>query len=107
MEEIVLSICIPTYNRGHRALALVSELRGLLDTYDNIEIIVSNNGSNKHIEGYEAIEKMCIDRLRYHKFDENQYFWGNVNQVLKMAKGRLHYLSVMKITLKWKIWIII
>ncbi len=88
MEEIVLSICIPTYNRGHRALALVSELRGLLDTYDNIEIIVSNNGSNKHLDGYETIEKMCIDRLRYHKFDENQYFWGNVNQVLKMAKGR-------------------
>lgn len=86
MSRPFISICIPSYNRGHRALKLVNEL--LEYTYDEpLEIVVSNNGSTKNIEGYETIKSMKDERIVYHEFDENHQFYGNLNQVIKMASG--------------------
>lgn len=83
---MLLSICIPSYNRGHRALALVKEL--LLLPYGNdLEIICSNNGSDKNVEGYEQLRELKDDRFVYHEFTENQGFVGNVNQVIRMSRG--------------------
>lgn len=86
-KNILLSICIPSYNRGGYAL---KNVRHLLDMcYDSeIEIILSNNGSTENIEGYEEIKKIKDSRLRYHEFDENAGFAGNVLQVLRMAQGK-------------------
>lgn len=52
-----------------------------------IEIICSNNGSDKYIEEYREIKKIKDKRLRYHEFASNQGFAGNVNQVIKMSRG--------------------
>lgn len=83
---MLLSICIPSYNRGHRALALVKELLEL--PYGNdLEIICSNNGSDKNVEGYEQLRELKEDRFVYHEFAENQGFVGNVNQVIRMSRG--------------------
>lgn len=85
-NDMLLSICIPSYNRGQRALSLVKQLLAM-DYGDAIEVIISNNGSVKNVEGYEQIEKIQDKRLHYHKFAENQQYWGNFNQVVKMSQG--------------------
>lgn len=86
MSKPFISICIPSYNRGHRALKLVEELLGY--SYDeSVEIIVSNNGSTKNVEGYEQIKSIEDERIVYHEFDTNHQFYGNLNQVIKMASG--------------------
>lgn len=83
----MFSICIPSYNRGHRAYELVSELLDKNDNSRQIEIICSNNGSEKNREGYEALRKIQDERFVYHEFASNQGFAANVNQVIQMAQG--------------------
>lgn len=86
-ENILLSVCIPSYNRGEQALQNVTHLLGLC--YDSeIEIILSNNGSTENNEGYEKIKEIKDSRLKYHEFPKNAGFSGNILQVLSMAKGR-------------------
>lgn len=81
-----ISICIPSYNRGHRAKVLVENLLAMNISYD-YEVILSNNGSTKNTEGYKELEKIKDDILRINTFDTNMQYYGNFNKVLKMAKG--------------------
>lgn len=81
-----ISICIPSYNRGHRAKILVEKLLSVNIPYD-YEVILSNNGSTKNVEGYHEIEKIQDGRLKINTFDTNQQYYGNFNKVIKMAKG--------------------
>jgi len=87
-DNILLSICIPSYNRGTYALRNVKEL--LKMPYDNeVEIIVSNNGSTYDTEGYEEISNRIDDsRIVYFQFNQNQHFLGNFWKVLELAKGK-------------------
>lgn len=86
-KNIFLSICIPSYNRGKIALENVRHL--LSCPYDSeIEIIVSNNGSTKGMEEYDAIKNIEDSRIRYHKFAENQGYAANILKVCSMAKGK-------------------
>ena len=51
---MILSICIPTHNRGHRAFELATELLETRRSYgleDLLEIVVAENGSNNNHEG--------------------------------------------------------
>lgn len=85
---MLLSICIPTYNRGHRAYPLVEKLLKIqCQGQDEIEIILSNNGSDKNIEGYEKLKQLKNRKFHYYEFDKNMKYWGNYNQVIKMSKG--------------------
>ena len=84
---MLLSICIPSYNRGELAYKRVEELLPLCESSDELELIVSNNGSTENIEGYEKIAKLNSTKLFYHEFSENQFFHGNLRQVIKMAHG--------------------
>lgn len=86
-NEIILTIGIPSYNRGHRALQLINELRTC--TFDSeIEFLVSNNGSVINKEGYEEISKMSDPRITYSECEENILFYGNVVKVCREAKGK-------------------
>lgn len=85
---MLLSICIPTYNRGHRAYALVKELLEKIDLKeDAYEIILSNNGSDKNTEGYEKLKKIKDSRFHYYEFSKNMRFWRNYNEVVKKSNG--------------------
>lgn len=86
-KTMLFSICIPSYNRGHRAYELVCELLQENDKSRQIEVICSNNGSEKNREGYEALRLLQDERFVYHEFPTNRGFAENVNQVIKMAKG--------------------
>lgn len=86
-NNIFLTIAIPTYCRGPIALKSVQNLLKL--PYDSeIEILVSNNGSETNNREYEEIAQINDSRLTYFAFKENQGFIANVVNVLNMAKGR-------------------
>lgn len=88
---MLLSICIPSYNRGKRAHELVTSLLPLLNKHkDELEIIVSNNGSTVGVEYYAQIKEMA-DSLEgivtYHRFEKNQFYVGNFRKILELSRG--------------------
>lgn len=88
-EQVFLSICIPSYNRGTFALRNIENLRKL--PYDaEVEFILSNNGSVKDTEGYEEIKKLalCDSRIKYFAFEKNREVAANVRKVLELSSGR-------------------
>lgn len=85
-SNIFLSVCIPTWNRGLSALNAVKNI--LSASYDSeIEVVVSNNGSDK-TEGYDELKEIKDSRLKYYEFDSNQGFACNFRNVLGMARGK-------------------
>lgn len=86
-KNVFLSILIPSYNRGGKALAAVEEI--CCSVYDSeIEIIVSDNGSTVYAEEYQAIRDKKDSRVRYHRYDKNRGFLENFVKVLEMAEGK-------------------
>lgn len=88
---MLLSICVPTYNRGNKALKLVNELLEIQKKYTKlIEIVVSNNGSTLGTEQYKLISELAekTENFVYYAFDENKQFVGNFNQVIRLSKGK-------------------
>lgn len=85
-ERPLLTIGIPSWNRGKRARDLVERLCKL--PYDvDLEILVSNNGSDKGVEDYHEIRDKKDSRITYFEFEENKMYYGNIAQVLRKAKG--------------------
>jgi|GEM_PF-943391 len=86
-NNILLSICFPTWNRGHRALDGVLSL--LNSNYDSeIEIIVSDNNSDKYLDDYKKIKNLPDSRIKYFKAESNTGFLGNFCKVLELSKGK-------------------
>lgn len=84
-NNILLSICMPTYRRGQTAYENVMSLLEM--PYDaEVEIVVSNNGSKD--DYYDKIGQIKDSRITYHAFDENQHFKANVIKTLELANGR-------------------
>jgi len=87
-DNILLSICIPSFNRGNRAYENVIHL--LQSRYDEeIEFIVSNNGTQNDTKRYyEKIEDIGDARLKYFSFEENKGFAINFAKVCELAGGK-------------------
>lgn len=83
----VLSICIPSYNRGKRAYNnIIHTLNSELD-YE-IEVVLSNNGTkNDTKEYYEKIKNIKDSRLTYFAFNENQGYAANLCKAIELATG--------------------
>jgi len=86
-ENIFLSVCIPSYNRGKLAYELVEELRTFFWDAE-VEIVVSDNGSDVQKAYYDKIRDLNDSRIRFHRFSKNTRFQGNFQKVLQMAKGK-------------------
>lgn len=85
----LLSICIPTFNRGHRAYQTVKDLLSF-EYGEEIEIVVSNNGTkNETSYFYEKLEKNKDMRLKYFSFTENMGFTTNMCKVAELASADL------------------
>ncbi|MGE7690575.1 glycosyltransferase [Lysinibacillus sp. NPDC097214] len=87
-DNVLISICIPTYNRGHRALNTVKKL--LEFNYDiEIEIVVSNNGTKNETKyHYDQLKTINDSRLNYFEFKENMGFAVNLCKVCELANGK-------------------
>jgi len=82
-----LTICIPTYNRGERALKNVNYLLENLE--ENYSILVLDNASTNQTQFYKKIEeiskiKSCVT---YIKHKTNLQFYGNYLSCFKYAKS--------------------
>lgn len=85
---MLLSICVPTYNRGHRVINIVNQFKEISKKYpDDVELIISNNCSTKYTDEYKAISEMKINNFTYSKNDANLEFLGNMNKLVKLSKG--------------------
>lgn len=87
-KDVLLSICIPSFNRGKRAYDnIIHTIKSEFD--EEIEIILCNNGTQKESEVYyEKISKMNDSRLSYFKFKENKYFHMSLLKILELANGK-------------------
>lgn len=86
-SRILLSICIPSYNRGHKAYENIIQLLQL-HYNEEIEIIISNNGTQNETKPYyEKISEIEDGRLTYFAFEENQGYAINCCKVCELAKG--------------------
>lgn len=85
--NVILTIGIPTYNRGHRALHNIQNL--LQSQFDaEIEFLVSNNGSTKYVEEYDELSKIEDSRIYYFRYPENVGSHLNFCNVLGLSHGR-------------------
>lgn len=80
----LVSIAIPTYNRANSFLkeSLASAIN---QTYQNVEIIVSDNCSDDNTEF--VVQSFNDKRIRYFKHNENIGAVNNANYCLEQAKG--------------------
>ncbi|MBQ7233252.1 MAG: glycosyltransferase [Bacillales bacterium] len=87
-DNILLTIGIPSYNRGHRAYeSVIHHLQSEYD--DEIEIVVSNNGcTNETSCLYEQIEKIQDARLCYCSLSEVQDLFFNLKNVFIHSNGK-------------------
>jgi len=80
----LVSIGIPTYNRAARNLRKVIE-RALAQTYQNLEVIVSDNCSSDQTP--ELVRSIKDPRLRYFRQQTNIGPNNNFNYCLQQARG--------------------
>jgi len=80
----LVSICIPTYNRpGYLELALNSALK---QTYNNFEIIITDNSDNNKTS--DLIKKYKNKKIRYYKNPKNIGSFKNLQTALLLTKGK-------------------
>ena len=91
--EVLLTIAIPTYNRGKRALeALMTTLenRKKYGCENIIEVLISDNASEKYPDELHEIEDIAGKNINvsFYRSEENKGYKGNIKKVIKMSKGR-------------------
>lgn len=86
--NVVLSICIPTFNRSGSVYESVTKI---LDNYDcnDIEVIVSDNCSEDGTE--EKLSTIHDKRFKYYKNDAN-IKWINLLKVMSYSTGQFSML---------------
>lgn len=83
-KEIILSICIPTYNRKNRVIELIREI--LNNKSPEYEIVVLDNASTDGT--YEEIEKIKSSKLKLFKNDILISAQENGLKALTLGKGK-------------------
>jgi len=90
MNEITLTIGIPTYNRCNFLKKLINNLLNQLQKIDNskIEILISDNCSTDNTEDLiKKILKKSTLKIRYIKNSKNLGYDANINNIFKLSKG--------------------
>lgn len=83
-KEYLLSICIPTYNRGQCVYECVKKCLETIDTND-VEVVVSDNCSDDGT--YEMMMSIKDERFSYYRNEKN-IGYPNIMYSVKRAKGR-------------------
>lgn len=86
-DRVLLSIGIPTYERGNLLLKRLEILRQL--QYDSeIEFVISKNGNTLYQEEYRRIPTIKDARIRYIGYDDTLTAWDNCKNVMRIATGK-------------------
>lgn len=84
ISEPLVSVIIPTYNRPEYLKQAITS--AVNQTYQNIEIIVSDNCSPENPENLVA--SFCDPRIRFWRHPENVGMLNNQMNAFKMAQGK-------------------
>ena len=86
VQAAQLTICIPSYNRGAKALALVREILFHESLDNTLQLLVLNNSSD---EGhcYQEIEQLSLknEKLTYVRHKKNKQMHGNFLASFQLA----------------------
>ena len=88
MSEILLSICVPTYNRADFLEYLLSQATETWDFPFAYEIVIADNAST---DGTEAVVRRHVELglpIRYHRQTENKGAGPNIITTYHRARGR-------------------
>ncbi len=88
LNRPLISFCIPTYNRAacaEKCVRWILEYPG-----DDIEVIVSDNGSPD--DTMERISQIIDHRVKYFRNKKNEGVQYNIDRVLQEAEGRFCFL---------------
>ena len=81
--NVVLSICVPTFNRLDKLLALLAKLKTI--THPNIEVIVSDDSTDNETQNYFSSHN--IENITYYRNSTNLGQFRNCNACIARAKG--------------------
>jgi abequosyltransferase len=87
MNQIKLSICIPTYNREPYLRELLDSLVPQMKGRENIEIVISDNASIDNTGGMVEQFRDSLPNIRYHRWDSNVGADRNYLKVIELAEG--------------------
>jgi glycosyltransferase involved in cell wall biosynthesis len=85
---MLLSICLPTYNRPEKAFNLILGIDAYIKTHDlnkMVEFIVSDNSDSSKLE--EEITKNFSLGVKYHKQNQNIGYDNNILYLKEIASG--------------------
>lgn len=88
---MLLSVCIPTYNRGERVISLLQFLSSEIDGndfFDDIEILISDNCSTDNTQHIISEYIKDSDLFVYHRNEENLGLIGNLHKLVELSKGK-------------------
>ena len=85
MNQPLVSICIPTYNRAQKLVRAVENAIG--QDYENLEIIVSDKASSDQTAQLVAEYVKQDPRVRYIRKDVNKGLVSNFNDSIRLASG--------------------
>jgi len=76
-KQFKFSICVPSYNRGNKALTMALQILPEMD--DDWELLILDNASELENEAYQKIQELSESdsRLRYIRHDVNRMMHGN------------------------------
>lgn len=79
----LVSVCIPTYNDGEYFSKMLRSI--LCQTYQNLDIVISDNASADDTE--KIVHSFKDSRIRYYRNATNLGGIRNTNQVIQLAKS--------------------
>ena len=86
IDSPLVSICIPTYNRAEKLERAVRSAQN--STYENIEIIISDNASSDHTEAVSKRLASTDGRILYFRNESNIGAAKNFEHVRSKANGK-------------------
>lgn len=85
--QLVLSICIPTFNRAEKLYACLSRLREQIKVFPlSYEIVISDNHSTDNTR--EVVESFSDLKIRYIRREKNHGGFENSRFALKSGSGK-------------------
>jgi len=86
-DRVLLTIGIPTYERGNLILKRLDNLK-LLPYDSEIEFAISKNGTALYQEEYKSISRIPDALINYIGYDEDLTAWDNCKNVMRIASGK-------------------
>ncbi len=91
MSTVLLSFCIPTYNRPERISAIIKSIISFQS--DEIEIVISDdNPLSKNTQ--EVVKEFTDSRVKYYRNQINLGFDANMLKIIMRAKGEYVFINM-------------